>query len=103
MACALFYTRLPLANSVRFAPGPICQPSARSVPGRVTPPPPHFFISAESKGLRAKSSRKCALQRVCRHIFFVTTHSKGRILKDLLSSTDLLPLSFEHMRVKPSV
>src|SRR5260370_38962310 len=43
--------RLPLADNVRNAPGLICQGCARSVaiPG---PPPPWFFVSAASHGLR---------------------------------------------------
>jgi hypothetical protein len=32
MVCALLYTRRPLAHSVRYAPGLICQGSARSAP-----------------------------------------------------------------------
>src|SRR5260370_6983906 len=44
---APFSKRRPFPHSVRSLPGPICQPSARSVPG--TPPPsPLFFISVHA-------------------------------------------------------
>jgi len=51
MACAPFYTHWPLANSVRNAPGLICQGCARSVPVTVSPHPLPMMDEYQNKGL----------------------------------------------------
>src|SRR5229473_962891 len=52
MACACFTRNCQSSRSVRDAPGLFCQGCARSVPANHNTPPPGFFVSVASKGLR---------------------------------------------------
>jgi hypothetical protein len=71
MACALFYTRWPSANSVRNAPGLICQACARSIPFCPPPPTPGVFAQRVHEVMKIKDGlcKKCTRVRILLRTF----------------------------------